>query len=163
MHRNPRAPSLFLALLALISVTWAVPHGAYAATDWGDNTSMVLTVKAWDALSAQKYDDALDYVNRCVDTYHTQAAQMQAAMTTRPANEPKETTASRWALNDCATCLFIKGEVLVKKGDKAGAKEAYGRVVKEFKDGLCWDPKGWFWCPADACKSKLVELEFDGK
>ena len=155
--------SLIAATALLVALAFAMPEQACAASDWGDNTSMVLTGKAWDAFAANKLDDTLDYANRCIDTYSTQAKQMQAALSTRPANEPKETTSSRWALNDCATCLFIKGEVAIKKGDKDAAKLAYGQLVKDFKDGMCWDPKGWFWCPADAAKTKLVELEFEAK
>jgi hypothetical protein len=47
--------------------------------------------------------------------------------------------------------------------DAAGAKAAYLRVVKEFGYAQCWDPRGWFWKPADAARQKIVELEFDAE
>jgi hypothetical protein len=135
---------------------------ASAATDWGDNTSATLTSKAWKAADTQA-DDALAYAERCIATYEGEAKKMQEALTARPVDETKEQTASRWALNDVGTCLLIKGDLLLKRGDKAGAKEAYGKLAKQFADAQCWDPQGWFWAPSDAAKKKLVELELDAQ
>jgi hypothetical protein len=88
---------------------------------------------------------------------------MQEALKELPAEEPKEETFKRWALNDVGTCLFIKGEILLKKGDKKAAKEVFSKLAKDFAFAQCWDPKGWFWKPADAAKQKVVEIEFDEK
>jgi hypothetical protein len=135
------------------------------AVDFGDNSSSTLTTKAWNA-SAGNADEAILYVDQCIKLYEGEALKMQLALTAaggRPAGEDKETTAKRWALNDVGTCLFIKGNVLLQKGDKKGAKEAYVKLAKGMADAQCWDNKGWFWAPAAAAKQKLVELELDAQ
>ena len=148
-----------LALVASLVLGWQ----ASAAVDFGDHKSETLTSKAWKAYGSQNYDDALACVAKCVELYEAEAKKMQAALKELPANEAKEDTFKRWALNDVGTCLFIKGEILLKKGDKKAAKEVYGKLANEFKFAQCWDEKGWFWKPAEAAKQKLVELEFDEK
>jgi predicted negative regulator of RcsB-dependent stress response len=142
---------------------FVVLRPALAAPDFGDHKSETLTTKAWKAHGAGQAEDALAYIAKCVELYEAEAKKMQAALKELPASEPKEETFKRWALNDVGTCLFIKGEVLLKKGDKKGAKEAFAKLVADFKFAQCWDEKGWFWKPADAAKQKLVELEFDEK
>ena len=97
----------------------------------------------------------------CMELYAKEAKKMQASLKDYPANEPKEETEKYWALNDVGTCLFIKGEVLLKKKDTAGAKAAFRELLKEYKFAQTWDPNGWFWKPAEAAKQKLVELDFD--
>lgn len=151
--------NLIIVLLAACAMLWP----AAAAPDFGDHKSETLTTKAWKAHGSGNAEDALAYVAKCVELYEAEAKKMQAALKELPANEPKEETFKRWALNDVGTCLFIKGEVLLKKGDKKGAKEALSKLVAEFRFAQCWDEKGWFWKPADAAKQKLVELEFDEK
>lgn len=151
-------------IIYAIALGWIALAGPLAAApDFGDHRSETLTSKSWKAYEAQSMDDALAYIAKCLELYEAEAKKMQAAMKEIPANEPKEETFKRWALNDVGTCLFIKGEILLKKGDKAGAKEAFSKLANDFKCARCWDTKGWFWNPADTAKQKLVELEFDAK
>lgn len=139
-------------------LTVVMPSLQAAEVDFGDHTSSTLTSRAWDALGRGELDAALAYIARCTELYEAEAHRMQAAQN---AFAPPATAATLWALNDVGTCLFIKGEVLLKQGDRAGAKAAFERVVREFGYSQCWDPRGWFWKPADAAKQKIVELEFD--
>ena len=64
-----------------------------------------------------------------------------------------------WALNDVATSLFIQGEAYRKAKMTDEAKEVYQKLIKEFSFGQCWDPKGWFWKPAEAAKEKIAMIE----
>ncbi|HPO91178.1 MAG TPA: hypothetical protein P5270_02180 [Victivallales bacterium] len=134
-----------------------------AEPDYGDHSSSTLTTKAWNAMAQQQYDDALAYIAKCEELYGAEAKKMQASLTNYAPNDPKEETTKLWALNDVGTCMFIKGEVLLKKGDKKGALEAFNKLVKEYKYAQCWDPKGWFWKPAEAAKQKIVELQFENE
>jgi hypothetical protein len=111
-------------------------------------------------LEDKDYSAVITYTNRCIDTYKTQAAQMQASLK-EPA--PKETASQLWALNDVGTCYYIQGQSLDAQGDKKGAEAAYKALVDNFSFSQCWDPKGWFWSPADAARKRLTELEFDDK
>jgi tetratricopeptide (TPR) repeat protein len=151
------APLTAIALVVLV----LLPQQVSAAADFSDNSSAALTTKAWDAANANA-DDALAYANECIRLYEGEALKMQARLE-RKANETKEETSGRWALNDVGACFFIKGNVLLQKKDMKGAIEAYTKLVKQLPDAQCWDPKGWFWGPATAAKQKLVELELDAE
>jgi hypothetical protein len=93
--------------------------------------------------------------------FETKAVEMQAGIKEPIDTKDKEKVFANWALNDVGTCYFILGQALEKSGDKKGALEAYKTVSEKFPDAQCWDPKGWFWKPADAAKGKLKALEFD--
>lgn len=149
----------FTALVLAVTTLFVACQPAIAEVDFGDQKSETLTGKAWKALDEQKLDEALAYTGKCIELYEKEAKKMQEALKELPAEEPKEETQKRWALNDVGTCLFIKGEVLLKKDDKKGAKETFDKLVKEFKFSRCWDPQGWFWKPADAAKERLEKLE----
>jgi hypothetical protein len=60
-------------------------------------------------------------------------------------------------LNDVATCWFIRGRSAEESGDRISAIRAYQEATK-LTYGRCWDPKGWFWSPAEACADKLEDL-----
>ena len=149
------ALAITLALVAAASVN--------AAPDFGDYRSETLTVKAWAAYGSKNYDDALAYIGKTVELYEVEALKMQAALKELPAREPKDDTAKRWALNDVGASLYIKGEILLKQGNKKAAKEVFDKLAKEFSFAQVWDPKGWYWKPADAARKRSVELEFDAK
>jgi len=147
----------FLALIA------ASPLGAQVTRDYGDHQSSTLTGKAWEALNQGDLDGALDYVSKCISMYEAEAKTMQASLSSFPANEPKEETLRFWALNDVGTCYFIRGEILVRKGDKSGAAIAYKTCAESFSYAQCWDPKGWFWRPGITARQKALELQFDAE
>lgn len=129
--------------------------------DFGDHGSATLTEKAWNSLASQDVDAVLAYADKCISLYEAEAKTMQASLTAFPSSEPKEETTRYWALNDVGTCYFIKGQALLIRSDRQGAKAAFEKCANEFGYSQCWDPKGWFWKPADAARQKLVELTFD--
>ena len=131
-----------------------------SAQDFGDHSSSTLTSKAWEALNAGDHAMVKAYTDKCIEMYLTKAKEMQAGLTALPTGSQEEVS-KYWALNDVGTCLFIKGQALQKKGDKAGAKKAFKTLVDDLKYAQCWDAKGWFWSPAGAAKKTLVELEFE--
>ena len=131
-----------------------------SAQDFGDRSSATLTGKAWEALNAGDHAMVKAYTDKCIDMYLAKAKEMQSGLTALPTGSQEEVS-KYWALNDVGTCLFIKGQSLQKKGDKAGAKKAFKTLVDELKYSQCWDSNGWFWSPAGAAKKILVELEFE--
>jgi len=150
--------AVFAATLGLSAATVS-----FAQLDFGDHSSATLTSKAWDAYGSQRFDDALAYIDKCIELYEGEAKTMQASLTDFPPTDPPEATSKYWALNDVGTCLFIKGEIFLKQGNPIGAKAAFDQLVNELGYAQCWDPKGWYWKPAEAAKQKLVELEFDSQ
>ena len=131
-----------------------------SAQDFGDHSSATLTSKAWEALNAGDHALVMTYTDKCIEMYLKKAKEMQAGLTALPTGTQAEVS-KYWALNDVGTCLFIKGQSLQKKGNKAAAKTAFKTLVDELKYAQCWDAKGWFWSPAGAAKKTLVELEFE--
>ena len=57
-----------------------------------------------------------------------------------------------WALNDVGTALFILGEAYRNAGQYEEAAQAYKKLINEYFYAQCWDPKGWFWKPAEAAE-----------
>ena len=154
----------FLPLLVLSCLTAlgcaSSPSGqqpASAELDYGDQTSVTLQVKAWEALNAGQLENAIKYTERCADIYATKAREMQSALTAKP---KAENVHDYWALNDVGTCYFIRGEALMKLHRSSEAMAAYQTVIDEYRYAQAWDPKGWFWSPADAVSQKIEILKY---
>ncbi len=128
-----------------------------SSLDFGDYSSSFLTTKAWNALEANKPDEVSAYVNKVLDLYASKAKDMQNSLTEYPW-ESKDKIFSYWALNDVGTALYIQGEALRKAGKAKEAKQAYQKLVDQYYYAQCWDPKGWFWKPAEAAQQALDEL-----
>ena len=126
--------------------------------DFGDYRSETLTVKAWEALAEKDLDAVIIYTNKCLELYEDKAKEMQESLVEYPW-ESKDKIFSYWALNDIGTSLFIRGEAYMNAGNNAAAKEAFKKLVDEYYFAQCWDPKGWFWKPAEAAQQKLEQLE----
>ncbi len=132
--------------------------------DYGDFTSQTLTTNAWNALNAGSYAIAIKYTEKCVELYAEKAKEMQAVMKAQPPSRSKKTADAVhafWALNDVGTSYFIRGEALVKLDKKAEAVAAYRVVMDQFNYAQTWDPKGWFWSPAEAASKKVTMLSND--
>ncbi len=129
-----------------------------AAYNFGDHRSSTLVGKAWEALAQGDIEAVLAYTNKCIEMYSTQAKKMQESLSDYPAGANQDIF-NYWALNDVATSYFIQGEAYRKAGMMDEAKQAYQKLVKEYKYGQCWDTKGWFWKPAEAAQEKLAMIE----
>lgn len=125
--------------------------------DFGDYSSSFLTTQAWKALGENDVEAVNTYVNKVVELYAVKAKEMQESLSEYPW-ESKEKIFEYWALNDVGTSLYIKGEALKKAGKNKEAKGAYQKLVDEYFYAQCWDPKGWFWKPAEAAQQALDEL-----
>ncbi len=126
--------------------------------DFGDYTSQTLTTNAWIALTDGNYAHAIKYTEKCAELYEDKAREMQASL---DALAHIEKVHDYWALNDVGTSYFIRGEALIKLGRKAEAIVAYKVVRDELFYAQAWDPKGWFWSPAEAAYPKLATLTGD--
>ncbi|MBP9853376.1 MAG: tetratricopeptide repeat protein [Candidatus Omnitrophica bacterium] len=149
----------FVLMLTFLAATVGIinPHQA-AAYNFGDFRSETLTTKAWLALKEGDIEAVLAYTNKCVELYGEQAKKMQSSVQAYPTGTNDEIFGF-WALNDVATALFIQGEAYRTAKMNDEAKAAYNKVINEYTFGQAWDPKGWFWKPADASKEKLAMIE----
>lgn len=128
-----------------------------SSLDFGNYSSSFLTTQAWKALEASKPDEVTVYVGKAVDLYAAKARDMQNSLTEYPW-ESKDKIFEYWALNDVGTAFYIQGEALRMAGKNAEAKQAYQKLVDQYYYAQCWDPKGWFWKPAEAAQQALDEL-----
>ncbi len=133
---------------------------AWADLDFGDFSSSTITGKAWAALGAKNYADAIAYANKCVEMYGAQALEMQKGLSA-PVSGDREEVFKKWAMNDVGTCYYITGQAFEKQDKATEALAAYKQLVDKVPFAQCWDTKGWFWKPADAAKARLKALEFD--
>jgi tetratricopeptide (TPR) repeat protein len=131
--------------------------GVKAPINFGDYRSSTLATKAWGALAQNDIESVLAYTNKCISLYAAQAAKMQSGLKDY-ATGSNDDIFKFWALNDVATSYYIQGEAYRAANMKDEAKEAYTKLVKDYTYGQAWDPKGWFWKPAEAAKEKLAMM-----
>lgn len=148
---------LVLFLAGVTAATAFVQTARAQGYDFGDFSSNTLVSRAWAALEKNDLDAVLAYTNKCVELYGAKAREMQAGLKDY-ASGSNDAIFKYWALNDVATSYFIQGEAYLKAGKKAESQAAFSKVVSDFSFGQCWDPKGWFWKPADAAQRRLAEL-----
>ncbi|MCB9719874.1 MAG: tetratricopeptide repeat protein [Candidatus Omnitrophica bacterium] len=145
--------------LTILTASLGMIHPPQAmAYNFGDFRSETLTTKAWMALKEGDIEAVLAYTNKCLELYAEQAQKMQASLEDYPQGS-NDDIFSYWALNDISTSLFIQGEAYRQAGMEDEAKEAFMKVVNDYTYGQAWDPKGWFWKPAEASKEKLLMIE----
>lgn len=145
----------------IVALAFALFFNTLSAQDFGDHSSSTLTSKAWAELGKGNHDMAITYVDKCIELYMAEAKKMQSGLKDFAPEGDNEKIASFWALNDVGTCLFIKGQALLKKGNKDAAKKVYKMLTDSLKYAQCWDNNGWYWKPAEAAKQALVELDLD--
>jgi hypothetical protein len=127
---------------------------------------------AENALNQGNYADVIKYADECIDNFGKAALRIQqnldANHTTVPNGAPasdieKNRVFSNGLLNDVATACFYKGkaaEALYNKNKaknityKQTANDAY-KLTLQYSKGRHWDPKGWFWSPAEAASDRL--------
>jgi tetratricopeptide (TPR) repeat protein len=121
-----------------------------------------LVALAWNALNRRDHAKAAEYADKCVARFHAAAQEMEQDLAKRNVRVPtgavdertKAAIFENGVLNDTGTALFIKGKAAEGRGDKKAAVAAYGDAVK-LPRARCWDPRGWFWSPAEAAQDRL--------
>lgn len=126
--------------------------------DFGDYSSSFLAQKAWASLADNDIDAVLTYVNKILDLYGDEAKKMQSSLEEYPWKSKEEIFAF-WALNDVGTGLFILGEAYQNNSKKEESAATFRKLIDEYYYAQCWDPKGWFWKPAEAAQQKLIDLD----
>ena len=150
-----------LLLTFIAALLTCLPAFGQEKLDFGDHSSATITTKAWEALTAKKYANAIDYAKKCIELYEKQAVEMQKELKAPVPEGDKEAISKKWALNDVGTCLFIMGQALEKQDKNTDAVASYKKLREKVAFAQCWDPQGWFWKPADAAKERLTALELD--
>lgn len=168
--------SLFLIFVGLASLT---SRAAAATQSSGQNGTELprdveLMTAAWDAFNSHdykdakaKYEDAMSKADRCASRFKSEADQIQSELEQKKAKQPpkgkvtgeqKKAIYDQGPINSVATCYWIKArsaQLLHRNGE---AREAYNAAVS-LSYGRAWDPRGWFWSPAEDAKDRLLDLK----
>lgn len=128
------------------------PHEAYAALTWA-------------AFNRGAHAIAIKHADRCIAEFHQAAQEMEQDLAKRnirlPTGEVDEATKQaifeNGLLNDVAVCLLLKGQSAEARGDRRGAVAAY-RDAAKLSRARSWDPRGWFWSPAEKSGDRLEVL-----
>lgn len=128
--------------------------------DFGDASSQTLTTKAWEALGRGDHKGVELYTKKCIELYEDRARAQQASLTDFVdwRKEGKEKVFSHWALNDVATCYFIRGESWMAQSRYDKALEVFELILEDFPYAQCWDPKGWFWKVAAGARERINKI-----
>jgi len=139
--------NLFLKLLIGTSIWFAT--SLFADEAWQ------VTGKAWEALAKNDFNTVERLANESVRKWGEQARKRNNELFRLPsAKEAKKYN----TLNELATIVWLKGEALLKKGDRDGALAAYYTVIADYEFGQTWDNKGWYWSPAATSRDRISEL-----
>ncbi|MBU4333958.1 MAG: tetratricopeptide repeat protein [Candidatus Omnitrophica bacterium] len=118
-------------------------------------SSQDLVKKAWEA-SFKKDIEKLDtIIGQCRDLYGNEAIFLQDSLTDFPIAGTED---EYQALNDVATCLFIKAEALMNTGKTEEAIKEFEEIIKEYKWAKAWDPRGWYWSVVEKSQASIDVL-----
>ncbi len=123
--------------------------------DFGDESLKTLTVKSWEALNNKDGNAVLAFTQRCIELYADQAKK-QAGLLNDFADAAN--VDSYQQMNCVGTCYFIRGEFFKYIKDWPKAIQAYQTLVENFPFAQYWDPRGWYYKPAEIAKDEIRKI-----
>lgn len=168
---SKRFPTLLI--LIVTSLFFLGCGGSAPSVDLGDSS---LGNLMWGASQygfiENDYDKAMVYADKAMELYGDEARQQQASLSDFPPTDPPEAAYKYKVLNGMGLMTLMKGGILEKQGDRAGAEEQYNRVIQDFGYAQFEDNGEWgeeyknmprddqgFLKVADVARMKLAELE----
>ncbi len=118
-------------------------------------SSIELVRQAWEASSQGNAQKLEELVNQCIDLYDQKAREQQSQLTGFPASGQED---KYQALNDVATCLFIRAEALMNASKKDEAILRFQEIIDEYSWARAWDPRGWYWSVAEKSEDSIRVL-----
>lgn len=130
---------------------------AAQGVDSGDQSSVYLTVKAWEVWGKKDYEAVWVWTQRCIDLYQDEALQQQNTLEEFP--DPAKEYATYNSLNNTAVCYFIRGEALMRQEKLEEARRNFQTVIDKFGFAQYWDPRGWFWKVAEKSQESITKID----
>ena len=122
--------------------------------------SCVMQVNAWEALNEERYEDALVVTEECTELFGDVAREKHATMSGPVvASNELDYWMEYGVLTDVAACHFVRAEALMKLDRSEEALADYRVLTEELQYSQLWDPRGWFWKPADAAEERISEID----
>jgi len=159
--------SIFISPLAMaenISDSESVNPCVSADENIGDSAFWASTAVQYFA--NQEYEMAISTVDACFDLWAPDAGHQQKKMNNKgqacpPVGKVKARTKRKieknFLVNDVSMALWAKARSLHESQGANAAIESYSQCVY-MACGRAWDPKGWFWSPAEDCANKVSSL-----
>jgi len=144
----------------------SIPTNPCISTDPTLGDSAFWAVSAIEQFADRQYAAAVTTVDACFMQWGPDAGHQQKKMhddkTSCPrrgkvSDENKKKIEQNYLLNDVSMALWAKASSLHKLGQIEPAKEAYSQCIY-MTCGLAWDPKGWYWSPAQDCAKNVRRL-----
>lgn len=160
-----RILSKFQLVIWLVLITIVVPSTAQDNADQPRNVE--LTNAAWTVYKRGDFAAAITAADRCARRFKDEADKAQDELQKKHAPTPptgkvsaeqKKAVLDQGVLNDVATCYWIKGNSAQKLHRDDEAKDAY-KAATRYSYARTWDPKGWFWSPAEDAADRLQDLK----
>ncbi|MDD4295053.1 MAG: glycoside hydrolase family 2 TIM barrel-domain containing protein [Candidatus Omnitrophica bacterium] len=123
---------------------------------FSQGTSKEYVNKAWSLRGEGKFDEVHATVADCILQYGELANEESKKLTDFP---PNAEINNYQAMNDVATCYFIKGEALRAQDDKPAAKEAFSVIVEKYPYAQAFDPRGWYWSIKEKAEMAIAQIE----
>ncbi len=124
--------------------------------DFSDESAGALMAKAWEALNKKDEQALTAYTSRCIELYEEDAKDQEAKL---DAFAPSGSEADYDALNNVAVSYFIRGEFYKYKKDWKESSKNYKKVVDNFYFAQYWDPRGWWWKPAEISEGEIKKID----
>ena len=151
---------LCMAILALGTVLVAGCAGSPSSPplDFGDMSTGNLRYQAESRREAGDLDQALVYLDKLIEVHSAEAREMQASLSDYP---PTGDAYSYRTLNGVGVAYLIKAEILMEKGDRAGAREAYSTLARDFSYAQYQDNSHDWHKAGEVAMQRLKELKAD--
>ena len=124
--------------------------------DLGDEAPGTLTTRAWEALSQNDERGIFLFTERCIKLYEEEAKRQNAILMDYPVRVNID---KYQQLNNVGTCYFIRGEFFKHGKDWQKAMESYQGLIDNYLYAQCWDPRGWYWKPANIAKEEIRKIK----
>jgi len=151
--KKSKIKNLILFLLFFLATFYSLPS-TLAAEEMLSSGEYVR--KAWNA-SSEKDLEALDKITQGCIEHYAQAAKAEQVSLKCLAGRDK--AGEYVALNDVATCLFVRGEAYFKVGQYNKAKQDLGQIIQDYSFAQAWDPRGWFWSVEEKAQAILDKIK----
>ncbi|MBF0522144.1 MAG: tetratricopeptide repeat protein [Candidatus Omnitrophica bacterium] len=110
---------------------------------------------AWEASGHGDLSRLESIVAECLSVYGNDAKLEEEQLTAFPA---RGTESQYQALNDVATCLFIKAEAYMNNGQTEEAIKQFKDIIANYKFAQAWDPRGWYWSVIEKSQDSINVL-----
>jgi len=108
---------------------------------------------SWAASSQEKWDELNAIGEECMAAYGAEAQKLHSELKAFP---PRDIIEKYSAMNDVATCMFIRAEGFMHQGKIPEATALFEQLIKDYKWAQSWDPsRGAYWSIAEKSQASV--------